>query len=560
MANVNDVIPAKTKTAPEYVRAAASKTAMAPRKDVDLDAFRLRRLVDKLVELDKVEVHDEPVTLTQISGIVEASDRAILFRRAGPEQFEIVARAAGSRDRMAVAYGVTADKVQQEVLRRADTPQPIFDVPSKEAPVHQVVLTGKDIDLSKLPFYPHHQYDGSTYINSGLDYVVNPETGLMNVGARRLSLRNRNELGCNLTAPSDLRTLYRKCVARGEPLAVSFTCGAWPTDLLAAAGMRAAHLKDEVELVARMRGAPLPLVRGVTNDVPVPADAEMVLEGYFDAKGYHEPEGPYGEYMGYYGGMHLDPVFHVTAICMRKDVMHQTLLNGAGKHLDRTDGGGGVFKDAGEAQLMRRLRGLGFDVVKVFFPGAAGAGHHLRVAMRPRHAADAHALIMTVFGLMAMIKHVFVVNDDIDVEDDHQMEWAMSTRFQADKDLVVQSGLARNPMDPSSFGQATATKAGFDCTTPFGREPTVTTLGATAPVFSEPARFQTVRQALQTGPMYFAKIMEGVGSDDGREIALALDELRGAGELVRDLEGRYLLGKAEKGTTGIAGDIHDVYD
>ncbi len=557
MASVTDVVSEKAKTPSGYVRAAPSNTVTAPRRDMDLDAFRLRRLVDKLVALDKVEVHDEPVPLTKLSGIVESSDRAVLFRRAGPEQFEIVARAAGSRDRMAVAYGVAADKVQEEVLRRAETPQPIFYVPSDEAPVQEVVLTGKDIDLSKLPFYPHHQYDGSTYINSGLDYVVNPETGLMNVGARRLSLRNRNELGCNLTAPSDLRNLYRRCVARGEPLAVSFTCGAWPTDLLAAAGMRAAHLKDEVELVARMRGAPLPLVRSITNDVPVPADAEMILEGYFDAKGYHEPEGPYGEYMGYYGGMHLDPVFHVTAVCMRKNALHQTLLNGAGKHLDRTDGGGGVFKDAGEAQMMRRLRGLGFDVAKVFSPGSAGAGHHLRVAMRPRHAADSHALIMTVFGLFATVKHVFVVNDDIDVEDDHQVEWAMSTRFQADKDFVVQSGLARNPMDPSSFGQATAAKAGFDCTVPFGRPPSVTTLAATAPVFSEPARFQTVRQALQSGPMYFAKIMESVGSDDGREIALALDDVRAAGELLRDADGRYLLGKAEKGTTGIIGDAHE---
>lgn len=538
------------------VRAAPSNSAIGPRQDVDLDKFRLRGLVEKLVAHGKVEVHDEPVPLNQISPIVEHSDRAILFRRAGPEQFEIVARAAGSRDRMAVAYGVAEDRVQEEVLRRTETPQPMFYVPSDEAPVHQVVLTGKDIDLTKLPFYPHHQYDGSNYINSGLDYVINPETGLMNVGARRLSLRNRNELGCNLTAPSDLRNLYRRCVARGEPLAVSFTCGAWPTDLLAAAGMRAAHLKDELELVARMRGAPLPLVKSLTNDVPVPADAEMVLEGYFDAQGYHEPEGPYGEYMGYYGGMHLDPVFHVTAICMRKDVLHQTLLNGAGKHLDRTDGGG-VFKDAGEAQAMRRLRGLGFDVTKVFSPGSAGAGHHLRVAMRPRHAADAHALIMTVFGLFANVKHVFVVNDDIDVANDHEMEWAMSTRFQADKDLVVQSGLARNPMDPSSFGQVTTAKAGFDCTMPFGRPVTVTTLAATAPVFNEPARFQTVRQALQSGPMYFVKLMEAVGSDDGREVALALDDIRASGELVRDGDGRYLLGKAAKGTTGIIGEAHD---
>jgi UbiD family decarboxylase len=555
-ANMTAIAAGKEEMTSRIVRASALKTATTSPRTVDLDAHRLRRLVERLVDLGMVEVHDEPVPLTRLSAIVDASNRAILFRRAGPEGFEIVARAAGSRERMAVAYGVEPDKVQAEVLRRIDTPQPIFFVPSSEAPVHEVVLTGSDIDLSKLPFYPHHQYDGSPYINSGIDYVVNPETGLMNIGARRLSLRSTTQLGTNLTAPSDLRNIYRKCAARGEPLAVSFTCGAWPTDLLAAAGLRAPRVDDEIELVARMRGAPLALVRSLTNEVPVPADAEMVIEGYLDGEGYREPEGPYGEYMGYYGAMHLDPVFHVTAICMRKDVMHQTLLNGSGKHMDRTDGAG-VFKDAGEAQMLRRLRSLGFEVVKVCLPGGAGAGHHLRVAMRPRNATDSRALILAVFAMLSSIKHVFVVDDDIDVYADNQMEWAMSTRFQADRDLIVQPGMAPNRMDPSSFGQETATKAGFDCTVPFSRPFAVTTVTAEPPVFDGPARFQTVRQALETGPMFFAKIMESVGSDDGREIALALHELRSAGELVRDPDGRYLLGHAKKGATGLSGPAHD---
>ncbi len=178
--------------------------------------------------------------------------------------------------------------------------------------------------------------------------------------------------------------------------------------------------------------------------------------------------------------------------------------------------------------------------------------------MRPRNAADARALILAVFGMMPSIKHVFVVNDDINVHNDGEMDWAMSTRFQADRDLIVQSGMAKSSMDPSSFGRESGTKAGFDCTVPYGRAPTVTTVVAAPPVFAGPARFQTVRQALEAGPIYFAKIVESLGSTDGREVALALDELRGAGELVRDRDGRYQLGTAKKGTTGIVGGgAHD---
>src|SRR4029079_12278255 len=75
----------------------------------------------------------------------------------------------------------------------------------------------------------------------------------------------------------------------------------------------------------------------LTNDILVPADAEMILEGYLDERGYVEPEGPFGEYMGYYGAIHMDPVFHCTAITMRRDVLHHTLQHGSAFHLDQTD-------------------------------------------------------------------------------------------------------------------------------------------------------------------------------------------------------------------------------
>src|SRR5262249_61938494 len=101
-----------------------------------------------------------------------------------------------------------------------------------------------------------------------------------------------------------------------------------------AARVRASRL-DEFELVGTVRGEALRMVRAVSNNGLVPADAEVVVEGYFDRAGYTEIEGPYGEFLGYYGPAHVDPVFHVTAITMRKDALHQTLLHGT-HHLART--------------------------------------------------------------------------------------------------------------------------------------------------------------------------------------------------------------------------------
>jgi 2,5-furandicarboxylate decarboxylase 1 len=439
------------------------------------------------------------------SAIIEGTEKALLFKKAGPEQVEIVAKTAGSRTRLAAAFETGEDKLHDEYFRRLANPQPVVEVPSDEAPVHEVKITGKDVDLTKLPFHPQHAYDGSCYLSSAIDYTIDPATGRRNVGCRRLSLRNRYETGTNVTAPSDLKRIYTACVARGERLPITFTIGAHPLDFFAATTRQGG---DELSLVATFRGEQAPVVKSLTNDILVPADAEMTLEGYLDERGYVEPEGPYGEYMGYYGAIHMDPVFHCTAITMRRDALHQTLLHGSAFSINQ------------------------------------------------RTFGEARAAIAALFGGIMRLKHIYVFDEDIDIHDDGQVEWALGTRFQADQDLMVLQGMRGMTMDPSLNGRRTGAKAGFDCTKPFGRDGEIPLTRCGAKVFSGPARFQTVEQALESAPMFYADIVEATGSDDGREIACALDELRQAGRLGRDRDGRYHLVRSQPGATAIVGSLY----
>src|SRR6267154_2350322 len=144
-----------------------------------------------------------------------------------------------------------------------------IEVPSAQAPVHEVVLTGEDADLTALPVHLQHGLDGAPYISASIDYAVDAKTGWTNVGIRRLMLRGRRESGVDLVSPSDLRALYEASAAAGEPLPVSFVVGAHPADLIAAV-MRMPV--DELGIVASLRDAPLPVVKCVTNDIRVPAD------------------------------------------------------------------------------------------------------------------------------------------------------------------------------------------------------------------------------------------------------------------------------------------------
>ncbi len=519
---------------------------------IDFDKYRLRHFVDQLLDLGEVEIHERPVPLTGVSSIIEGTSKAVLFKKAGPEQVELVAKTAGNRKRIAAAFGVSEDKLYDEYFRRLADPQPLVTVPSADAPVHQIKITGKEVDLSKLPFHPQHAYDGSCYLSAAIDYTVDSATGRRNVGCRRLSLRNRYETGTNVTAPSDLKRIYTASVARGEKLPITFTVGAHPLDFFAATTRQPG---DELGLIANFRGEPAPVVKSLTNDILVPADAEMTLEGYLDERGYVEPEGPYGEYMGYYGAIHMDPVFHCTAITMRSDVLHHTLLHGSAFVLDQTDSAT-ISAMRTEAEAMRILKGVVREPVAVYLREVSGGCNTLRVSIRQRAYGEAKQAIAALFGGILRLKHIYIFDEDIDIHNDRQVDWALGTRFQADQDLVVLQGILGMTMDPSLNGRRTGAKSGFDCTKPFGREGQLPLTRCAAKVFTGLARYQSVEQALTASPMFFADIVESLGSDDGREIACALDDLRQAGRLGRDRDGRYYLQAAKPGSTGIVGELY----
>jgi UbiD family decarboxylase len=319
---------------------------------------------------------------------------------------------------------------------------------------------------------------------------------------------------------------------------VSFVVGAHPIDHVAAV-MRIPV--DELGLIAALRAAPLPVVKCFTNDVRVPADAELVLEGYVDPRGYVESEGPYGEFLGYYGSVKQNPVFHLTAVTRRRDALFQTATIG-GASLARTETAQ-LNALRTEATVWRALETAVREPRAVHATPASGGMFTVRIALRQRVPGEARNAIAAAFGCLANVKHVFVVDPDVDVFSDAQMDWAFATRFQADRDLVVLSGFRAIPLDPSLEGRATGAKAGFDLTVPFGRAPTIETLVPEPPRF-EGRRFASVEAALADGPKRFEELMAGLGSRDGREVVLALEALRAARRLVYERDGRYRLGAA----------------
>lgn len=505
--------------------------------NIDFERFRLRNFVNQLAEAGEIEIRPEPFDLADVAKVLTGNAKAVWFQKVGPEQVELVGNVDAGRARLARAFGVAPDKLVQEMTRRVGTQAEIVEVPQSAAPVQQVVVTGDDIDLTALPANLQHGHDGGLYISASVDFAIDAQTGWTNSGLRRLMLRGKRETGIDLNAPSDLRAIYIAAQARGEKLPISFVVGSHPIDHVAAT-MRVPG--DELELVAKLRDAPLPVVKCVTNDIRVPADAEWVIEGYLDERGYVEDEGPYGEYLGYYGGVKSNPVFHATAITRRRDALFQTLTI-SGRRLDRTETSQ-LETLRTEFNVWRALQTVVREPVAVYAPVAGGGQTNVRVALRQRFPGEARAAIHTVLGSTS-VKHMFVVDPDIDIFSDEQMEWALGTRFQGDRDLVIMTGMRASPLDPSLHGARTGCKVGFDLTWPFGKS--MMEFAVPEPPAYEGRRFASLRDALQDGPKDFEQLMAATGSRDGREIVRALEELRGEPGFVRDKEGRYALGRRQ---------------
>jgi 2,5-furandicarboxylate decarboxylase 1 len=504
----------------------------------DMDRFRLRRFVEELAAPDELDIRNDPVDLADVADALEGNPRAVLFRAAGPERQELVGSVTGSRARIARAFGVAPGELLREIQRRLRNEPEVFEVSRAEAPAQEVVLTGADADLTTLPVHLQHGADGAPYISSSTDFVVDPKTGWTNVGIRRLMLRGRTEAGVDLNSPSDLRAIYEASAAAGEPVPVSFVVGSHPIDHLAAV-MRLPM--DDLALISLLREAPLPVVKSVTNDVRVPADAEWVLEGHIDARGHVEPEGPYGEFLGYYGAVKRNPVFHLTAITRRRDALFQTSTIG-GKWLSRTDTAqlNGVRT---EIMVWRALETAVREPIAVYATTSSGGMYTLRVALRQRVPGESRNAIAACFGALTNVKNVFVVDPDIDIFSDEQMDWALATRFQADRDLMVMDGMRTVPIDPSLMGGRVGAKAGFDLTWPVGAAAAKLELRVPAPPKFEGKRFASLEMALAEGPKFFEDLMSAAGSRDGREIVRELEALRGKGGLDRDAEGRYFKAK-----------------
>jgi len=376
---------------------------------------------------------------------------AVLFEKVKGHRLPVVGNLLGTRKRLSLALGIDPEKLFDQfpkrmekkldpVLIRDDSPKEVFK---------------KGLDLTKLlPVLTHYAGDSGPYITSGFSSARDPETGGIGRGLHRMEMRGKNRLGISLLNPP-LAEIYGKYKRMRQRMEIATVIGMAPLIFLASI-LKAPAGVDKLSIAGGIGGKAVPMAKAENIDLEIPAFAEIVIEGFIDPKGKEE-DGVLGESSGYYMGFSKSPTIQVIAITFQKNPLYHAIVPWSlevDNLLYLVHGLDFVPKMKREIPSIREVR---------LIPGTFGS--HAVISLDTENRSEIRRALSLALSF-TNIKKVIAVNTDINIQDDQELEWALATRFQADKDLMVMTNLRGQPIDPSSGDGFLTAKMGLDATKP----------------------------------------------------------------------------------------------
>ena len=307
------------------------------------------------------------------------------------------------------------------------------------APCQEIQIQKPDLQ-KLLPIPTHSEHDYGPYITAGLVIARNPSTGKQNVSINRIQVHSADRLGI-LMLPRHLFAFFKQAEKNNQHLDVAIVIGVDPLTLLASQAIAPID-HDELEIAGALHGKALDVVKCKNSEIRVPANAEMVIEGRI-LPNEKELEGPFGEFPKYYSARENREVIQVDLLTHRKNPIYHTIIPAEMEHLLL----GAIPR---ESTLLSHLQRSFQGVMDVHLSIGGVARYHLYIKLKKSHEGQPKNVIMAAFGAHYDIKQVIVVDDDVDVHQPQQVEWAVATRFQAHRDLLVIEGAQGSILDPST--------------------------------------------------------------------------------------------------------------
>lgn len=407
----------------------------------------LQEFVQKLKDENKItEINTSVSKNLEIAGVLkELEPKPVLFNSVKESDFKVVGNLFSSKQLIADYLGIEVSSITQKVLNAIENPSKPSEVNSGSC--QDIIIN--DVDLDKIPILKHCAKDGGNYISSGVIFAGDSELG-QNMSFHRCMQISKDEFTVRILQ----RHLNQFIEKNGGNLDVAIAVGITPNLLLA--GATSIELgRDESEIANTLEK--VELVKAKTCDVLVPADAEFILEGTLTRE--LKDEGKFVDLTGTYDLIRKQRVFKIKKITHRKNALWHALLPGGMEHRILM----GMPK---EPTIFREVNKVCKCIDVNINPGGCSWLHAI-VKIKKENEDDGRKAIEAAFTGHKSLKHAFVVDDDIDINDPYDVEWAMSTRFQGGKDFIDMGRNKGSSLDPSSDAETRETdKRGFDLTKP----------------------------------------------------------------------------------------------
>lgn len=309
-------------------------------------------------------------------------------------------------------------------------------------------------DLSRIPVMKFFPGDAGKYLTAGI--VFSQYEGVKNASIHRMLVLDRDRVAARLVEGRHTYTLHREALSHGEELPVAVAVGVHPAVTFASCSR--VPKGKELPFAAELLGGEI-RVHQCRNGVLVP-DAEIVLEGYIGSDTARE--GPFVDITGTYDSVRIQPVIRFTGMYIRKDCLYHSILPGGNEHRL-------LMGVPYEPIIFRAVSGVTEARNVVLTTGGCGYFHAV-IQIRKSTQGDAKNAIMAAFAAHTSLKHVVVVDEDIDPADPEEVEFALATRVRGDQDIMVITGVRGSSLDPCRVGDGTNVKVGVDATMVLGRE------------------------------------------------------------------------------------------
>jgi 2,5-furandicarboxylate decarboxylase 1 len=411
----------------------------------------LRDFLSKLEqENNLVRIKKEVSAKYEIANVIYSlGEKPVIFENIEGYDFPVFAGITSDRDVIAKGLGTTKDKLLLKLVKALQNPKEPDMV--NKAPCQEVII--KDPDLSKIPILYHLDGDGGRYGSATVSTIKDPDTG-RNVSYHRLMEIGKNKFTARLIKKRQTRTTYDKLEGDLE-MAV---CVGNSVAVMVAASLGPPPGIDEFSIANALDKTPL--VKCATKDLEVPAETEFVFEGRLTRD--LDREGPFVDLTETRDFERQEPVFVVDCITHRKDAMYQALIPGRLEHKTLM----GMPKEPTIYNEVSKVA----NCKNVLVTMGGGSWLHGIVQIEKKDPGDPKKAIEAAFNGHKSMKHVVIVDEDVDIYSPNAIEWAIATRFQGDKDLVIKPNQPGSSLDPSGKHEAgkktLTTKIGVDATIP----------------------------------------------------------------------------------------------